>query len=162
MTEPRSPVEVKGRHVLIGVVAFFGLIMIIDGAFVVLALRSHPGEVAATPYEDGLAYNRTLAERREQAGLGWTAAIDSAGQAGVVRVRVYDRERTPLSGLRLSGRITRPTTQQGAADLSFAETGPGLYEARTPAEAGAWDVAVVAIDAQGRRFEAERRLTWRR
>jgi nitrogen fixation protein FixH len=161
MTEARPPFEVKGRHVLIGVVVFFGLIMVIDGVFVALALKSHPGEVAVTPYEDGLAYNRTLDERRTQAGLGWSVAVDSASGPGVVRVRVYDRSRAPLAGLELGGRMTRPATGQGAIELAFAETAPGLYEARARPETGAWDVAIVATDSEERRFEAERRLMWR-
>lgn len=161
MTQPRPPFQVTGRHVLIGVAAFFAVIMAVDGAFVALALKSHPGEVAQTPYEDGLAYNRTLAERRKQAQLGWTVAIQARSEAGVIRAQVYDENRVPLQGLRLEGRMTRPATEQGATDLVFSEARPGLYEARTRPRPGAWDVAVAAADAEGRRFEAERRLTWR-
>ena len=69
----KKPFRITGWHVLVSVVAFFGVVIAVDSLFLVLAYRSHPGQVSVTPYEDGLAYNRAVAQRRAQAAMGWTA-----------------------------------------------------------------------------------------
>ena len=62
----KKPFRITGWHVLVSVVAFFGVVIAVDSLFLVLAYRSHPGQVSVTPYEDGLAYNRAVAQRRAE------------------------------------------------------------------------------------------------
>ena len=79
--------QITGWHVLVGVVAFFALIIAVDVVFMVLAYRTFSGQVASNPYEAGLAFNKTLAQREREAALGWSAAVQSEG-GGAVVVRV--------------------------------------------------------------------------
>ena len=58
-----------------GVVAFFALVIAVDVVFMVLAYRTFSGQVASNPYEAGLAFNQTLAQRQREASLGWSAAV---------------------------------------------------------------------------------------
>lgn len=148
---------IKGWHVLAGVVGFFAVIIGIDTLFVVQAVRTYPGEVSVTPYEDGLAYNQRIAQLEAQEALGWDAGV--AAEPGAVLVRLRDGEGRPLTGLTLTGRLQRPATEAGAQTLAFVERAPGDYAA--PADAtGAWDLTVEARAGSGARFEAERRLSW--
>lgn len=62
--------QITGWHVLIGVVTFFALIIAVDVVFMVLAYRTFSGQVASNPYEAGLAFNKTLAQREREAALG--------------------------------------------------------------------------------------------
>lgn len=150
--------RVRGWHVAAGVSAFFAVVIGVDAVFTVLAFRTHPGQVSVTPYEDGLLYNRTIAEQQAQARLGWRAAAEAG--AGVVALTVQDREGRPVRGLRIEAALQRPATESGRIAPAFAEVAPGRYEAPTGAISGAWDLTARALDAQGRRFTAERRLTW--
>ncbi|WP_312164508.1 FixH family protein [Phenylobacterium sp.] len=151
----RKPFRVTGWHVLISVIAFFGVVIAVDSLFLVLAYRSHPGQVSVTPYEDGLAYNRAVAQRRAQAALGWSATAAPA-ESGVV-VAIADAGGGPVAGLKLTGLLRRPATEAGEFALTFVETAPGRYHAPVRPAAGAWDVHV---QSQGQVFQAERRLTW--
>lgn len=151
----RKPFRVTGWHVLFSVVAFFGVVIAVDSLFLVLAYRSHPGQVSVTPYEDGLTYNRAVAQRRAQAALGWSATAAPA-ESGVV-VSIADRDGQPVPGLKLTGLLRRPATEAGEFSLMFIETSPGRYHAPVRPAAGAWDVHV---QSQGQVFQAERRLTW--
>ena len=62
--------RIRGWHVLVAMVLFFGVITAVNAVFISAALRTYPGEVSVTPYEDGLAYNAKLARQAAQAKLG--------------------------------------------------------------------------------------------
>jgi nitrogen fixation protein FixH len=151
--------RLTGWHVLAGIVAFFAVVIAVDVSFAVMAYRTHPGQVSVTPYEDGLLYNRRIAQLRAQAKLGWRAA---AGVAGPETVMVEFRDRTgaPVRGLRFTARMERPATEAGRLAPRFVETAPGRYEAKVGRLAGAWDLTVEAKDRSGDDFLLERRLTW--
>ncbi|HEY0600398.1 FixH family protein [Brevundimonas sp.] len=147
---------IKGWHVGAAVVAFFVVVIGVDAGFLVMAYRSHPGQVAARPYEAGLIYNAELERLRAQEALGWRAG--AAARAGGLEVVMQDRDGRSLAGLRVVATLQRPATEQGRRDLILEETAPGVYAAARPLS-GTWDVRIAAAGA-GERFVAERRLTW--
>lgn len=147
--------QITGWHVLAGVTAFFALIIAVDTVFMVLAYRTFSGQVASNPYEAGLAFNKTLAQREREAALGWSAAVQSEG-AGAVVVRVRDRAGRPLDRLSLTGSLERPATEVGKQSLDFKPLGDGRYRATARLD-GAWDLRATARDAQNA-FELEARL----
>lgn len=155
--DPPPRFTIKGRHVLAGLVAFFGLIIAVDSVFISLAYRTFSGEAAKNPYEAGLLYNRTLAQRRRQAALGWSATIEE-GAGDLVLVRVADRHGRPVEGLTVNGALERPATTRGRRAVRFAAVTPGVYRADAAPLDGAWDLHVTLRDAGGALFEADRRL----
>lgn len=155
---PRRPFEVRGWHVLVGVSAFFAVVFAVDVGFTVMAIRTFPGQVSVTPYEDGLLYNRHIAQVEAQERLGWRAA--AGAEAGQVALRFQDRAGRPLTGLTIVGRLERPATEAGRLDLRFVEVGDGRYVAPTGRIAGAWDLTAHARGPSGGSFLAERRLSW--
>lgn len=146
---------VKGWHVLVGLLLFFGIVIGADGFFTVLAYRTFSGQVASNPYEAGIAYNRTLEQRARQAALGWTASLDDRDEELVLTV--LDARGRPVEGLSASVVLERPATEQGRRRLALRPLGGGRYAARATLD-GAWDIRVAAVAANGDRFEAERRL----
>lgn len=155
----KAPFTLRGWHVLAMVCGFFAVVIGVDGAFAYLALKTHPGQVSVTPYEDGLLYNRHIAQMTAQDRLGWRAA--AATEPGRVVVEFRDRADRPLSGLAITGKLERPATEAGRITTRFVETAPGRYEAQLGQVHGAWDLTAKARDAHGAMFLAERRLTWR-
>lgn len=155
---PRQPFRIRGWHVLIGVSAFFAVVFAVDGAFTVMALRTFPGQVSVTPYEDGLLYNRRIAQLEAQERLGWRAS--AGAEPGQVVLQFRDRGGEPLTGLAITGRLERPATETGRVSLRFSEAGPGRYVAPAGRIAGAWDLTAEARGPSGGAFIAERRLTW--
>jgi nitrogen fixation protein FixH len=153
----RPPFAVKGWHVAAGVVAFFAVVVGVDAGFLVMAYRTHPGQVAPRPYEAGLIYNAELERQRIQDALGWRAGAEA--RLDGLEVLLQDREGRPLTGLKVSATLQRPATEQGRADVVLKEEAPGQYGVDR-ALSGAWDARIEAVDGAGRRFIAERRLTW--
>jgi nitrogen fixation protein FixH len=156
--------RVKGWHVLVGMLGFFATVIAVDVGMAVIAYRSYPGEVTAKPYEEGLAFNRTLATRAEERALGWKASLQATSVgAGQIRIRadIRDAAGQPVRGLKLGGVLERPATEAGRLQRAFTETRPGVYDATAPEVPGAWDLTLSGKDARNRPFEANGRLVWR-
>ena len=158
-TVPR-PRELRGRHVLMIVVGFFAVVVGLDIWFAVLAVQTFPGETSKTPYEDGLAYNHTLARRAREAALGWTITVAADTPRGVVEVRATDGRGRPIQGGVVQAVLGRPATDIGQIHATLRQAGPGVYRAQTGAAAGAWNLKLQVRDASGQTLEAEGRETW--
>lgn len=158
LTESSSGYRVRGWHVLVILVAFFGIVTAVNVVMITSAIRTFPGQVSVTPYEDGVAYNKTLAQMAAQERLGWRAAAGVEGGQAVVRLR--DRLGAPIEGLRVTGKLEHPATESGRLTPSFKEIAPGVYAAHPGRITGAWDLTFDAADQTGRRFEGQRRLMW--
>ena len=160
MTTPaaaRRPFILTGWHVLAMLVAFFGIDIAINTVFMVKAYSTFPGEISKTPYEDGLAYNSDLAQKRAQAALGWRLAAGPDG-SGHLRVDAADRTGAPVRGLKVQVHIERPATEDGQSDVTLREAEPGVYRADTAPLRGAWDLSVTADDGHGHVAKADRRV----
>ncbi|MEQ1868253.1 MAG: FixH family protein, partial [Micropepsaceae bacterium] len=68
--------ELKGTHVLIALLAFFGVTLAVNIALATYAISSFSGEDVAKPYQQGLDYNKALEARAAQRDLGWSASIN--------------------------------------------------------------------------------------
>ena len=153
-----SGFRLTGWHVLAIMISFFAIVLAVNITFTVAALKTFPGEVSVTPYEDGLLYNKKLAQLAAQEQLGWRAGAATAPDRVLLEMR--DGKGAPLSGLALNGKLERPATESGRKLLVFREVRPGLYAASASGLAGSWDLTAQAGDRAGHRFEAERRLSW--
>jgi nitrogen fixation protein FixH len=162
---PASPVSqpggfrLTGWHVLAIVTTFFGIVIAVDVVMAVQAYRTFSGEVADDPYQAGLLYNRTLAARRAQAALGWSADIAMIA-GGDLRLTIKDRAGQPVDGLQVRAVLERPATEAGREQLVFRPSAAGTYDAKAGHLSGAWDVHVTASDKAGHPFEAEERFLW--
>lgn len=150
-----APFRITGWHVLIATVLFFGVVIAVDTLFIVTAYRTFSGQVASNPYEAGLAFNRTLAERQRQSALGWSAQVDGADGRAVI-IRMVDAEGQPLDGLSVVGVLERPATEAGRQVLSFTPLGRGRYRANARLD-GAWDLSATARSPKAS-FSLEARL----
>jgi nitrogen fixation protein FixH len=140
--------SLSGRHVLLALVAFFGVIFAVNGVFLYSALSTYTGVVANEPYRKGLKYNDRIAAAEEQNRLGWRETLN-VDTSGLVTVVLTDTTGAPVTGLAVSGLVERPSTRAFDIPVVFAEMGPGTYVARArPLEPGNW---VISIDAKRRR-----------
>lgn len=154
--------ELKGWHVLVMILAFFGVTIGVNSVFVSYALSTFSGEDETQPYLKGLAYNRTLAEKDAQAALGWQAQIDAQridGGETLVRVRILDRDAKPLNTLEVTMRLRNPVNSYLDRYLTLHARGQGDYEARiTDLSRGQWDIIARTRANDGTGFVATRRV----
>lgn len=153
--------EVKGWHVLMILIGFFGVTIGVNAYFVTMALSTAPGEYQKKSYLQGLHYNEVIAARAAQAAAGWTAALETRTLPGVgfeVTVTMKEPGGRALDGLTLTGTLRRPADAERDHDLSFSALGEGVYRVIAPdVVPGQWRLA---FDATGGAtpFHAEKTL----
>ncbi len=152
--------ELTGRHILIILVAFFGIILAVNIDLVIKAETTFSGEDEHNPYLQGLDFNDTLARRAEQARLGWQAGIIAtrgAGNAITVQVDVQQKDGTPPPGLTLEGLLRHPSDAERDQALTFQSSGNGRFLATLPnVPNGVWNIEVHSTSQDP--FEADKRI----
>lgn len=159
----RRRFEVRGWHVLAALLGFFAIIIAVNVGFAVIAVRSFPGEDVRRSYLQGLAYNDTLAARRAQAALGWTASAGIEGDAAgaTVLVELRSRDGQPIESANVTGELRWPTDSRRDRALNFERVGEGRYRAPVGAlPRGRWQLRASASDASGGALDFESELTW--
>ena len=142
----RSDRELKGWHVLLIMLGFFGVMFAVNGVFLYHAITSFPGEDVKKSYVQGLNYNDTLATRAAQAELGWTA--EAGLGVGELVFRLRDRDGAPLSNYAVIGELRRLATQDADQAIVFRARMNGEYVAEAGALApGQWALRISVLDA---------------
>lgn len=152
---------IDGRHVLLALVALFGVMFLVNGIFVYLAIATFSGGDTTRPYQRGLNYNRTLEADRLQAKLGWRIEPAYEVEVGRVVIKILNGDDGPVTGLRLNGKLGRPATDKEDRPLRFEEVSPGIYVADVDAPSGIWVLSMVAREkGEGRAalYRLKRRL----
>lgn len=154
--------KLTGRHVLIMVVAFFGVMILANVIFIRAAVRTFPGVSEEKSYVQGLDYNETLKKRAEQSLLGWTAEIvrvERNADTGAIALRLTKNE-TALAGLNVTGVLKRPATDDADQSLIFVAQTDGIYKADIGAFApGVWDLALRIEDIDNQSLDVSARIT---
>ncbi|MEQ9435631.1 FixH family protein [Hyphomonas sp.] len=142
-----TPKQLKGRHVLVWMLGFFGLMFVVNGIFLWAAITSFPGEHVKHSYLQGLQYNKTIESRSYQQNMMWTAEVGlvetDAGQ--ILVARLFDGDGNPLPARAVKGELRRAATQESDLGLELTPVGAGEFQGTLPVLAsGAWHVTINA------------------
>ena len=154
--------EWTGRHILITLIATFGVVFAVNGFFILKAERTYPGQDVTHPYLQGIEYNQTLKNRARQEALGWQASIGgtlAADGMATITVTVKNKAGAPVSSEALSGLLRHPMDEERDHAIAFHNEGQGVYVGHVPhVAAGRWDVVVTRKTSREAPFEATRRI----
>ncbi|MFZ1989234.1 MAG: FixH family protein [Alphaproteobacteria bacterium] len=154
--------RLTGRHVLMMLVAFFGIVFAVNGAFIYYALKTHPGDDVQDAYVAGVEYNRELAEKREQQKLGWQASLSvkaDARNGQFIEVAFADAKGEPLLGLKVNAMLRSPVVASLDRPLKFVSAGLGIFRADVnEPRAAQWDLIIEARNDTGEVFRLRHRL----
>lgn len=141
-----------GRMVLFYLVAFFAIVVGVNMVMMKLAIDTLPGTEVDSAYRASLAYKSEISAAHDQARRNWKvdAHVErSADGAAMVRLDARDANGTPLSGLKFSGRLERPTDKRIDRAVELAESGIGVYRgSAADVLPGQWDL-VIEGEARG-------------
>lgn len=130
-----------GRHMLLVMIAFFGVVIAVNMAMAVAASRTFGGTVVDNSYVASQEFNRWLDEAGRQKALGWRAEIRRDGRRADIVLRVGDR---PVDGARVTAVAEHPLGRLADRTLRFGEAGGGVYRSVEPLPPGRWRVRVEA------------------
>jgi nitrogen fixation protein FixH len=156
MSKPNAtPRPLTGRMVLFCLIAFFGTVVGVNMIMMKLAIDTLPGTEVDSAYRASLAYGSEISAADEQKRRSWKvdAHVERrADGAASVRLDARDANGAPLSGLKFSGRLERPTDKRVDRDVDLAESGIGIYRgSASDVPAGQWDL-VIEGEARGARL----------
>lgn len=139
MADEKRGREITGRHVLIGFLAAFGVVLAANLTMMFFALSGFPGLVSSSPYTEGQRFD---AELKAERALGWQVGADWAG--GRLSVSVLGADGAPVEGLSVSAVVGRPATDGYDAALSLTPAEGGAHVADIALDPGRWRVAIEA------------------
>lgn len=130
--------EFTGRHMLIIMLAFFGVVIGVNVTMAVLAGKSWSGLVVKNSYVASQHFNEKLATAREQAALGWQPEIALAG--GKLSYRITDQTGTPVRLDGVTATFERPVSTASDTKFVLKPAGDGSFEADAILADGLWIV----------------------
>ncbi len=144
--------KITGRMVLVGLLAFFGVVFAVNGIFAYLAMDSWPGLTTEAAYEQGLAHDQFLAEAEAQTQRGWhsdlTIAPLAEGNGQRVTARMTGKDGSALESLTVTVMLIRPVGDETAFTAVLNHQGGGFYQADVALpHRGRWRAEIIALGA---------------
>jgi nitrogen fixation protein FixH len=134
--------QFTGRHMLLIMLAFFGVIIAVNLTMATFASISWTGFVVKNSYVASQEFNEKAERGRAQAALGWIGTLVIDGSA--VRYRLVDGTGEPVALGGVNAIFRRPTSDAEDRSFTLEDGGEGW---RTTAEALHDGVWIVEIDA---------------
>jgi nitrogen fixation protein FixH len=142
-----QPKPFTGRHMLFVMLAFFGVIVVVNLTMAVFASKSWTGLVVKNSYVASQAFNRELEQARIQATRGWSG--DITYRDGFVVLSLEDKAGQPVVLDTAIAKIGRPAFEQADHQVAMLHQGNGIYHAADVLSPGVWQISVRGTGSQG-------------
>lgn len=138
--------EFTGKHALMVFVGAFGIIISVNIALAVSAVRTFPGLEVRNSYVASQQFN----ERRDaQEALGWTVRADAEGDRVILSIK--DASGAPVEVEQLQATLGRATHVKDDLSPEFQFDG-SAYIATAELADGNWNIRMTAQAADGTKF----------
>ena len=136
MNHPAAVRAFTGRHMLVWMVGFFGVVILVNIIMARFAISTFGGTVVDNSYVASQQFNGWLAQARAQEKLGWTSQISLDARRRPVLVI---RDATGgAAGFAASGTAHHPLGRAPDKVLAFASAADGRLVSATSLPAGRW------------------------
>jgi nitrogen fixation protein FixH len=140
---PRRDFRLNGWHVLTGFIAFFGVVVGVNGYMMRAAISTMPGLDARNGYDVSQRYNAQIAEAQtaERSGIRAGLSLSRLGQTETVTIDLTNRLGAPVTGHHVALALEHPATRVLDRKAAAQETKPGSYSGLlADMPPGAWTV----------------------
>jgi nitrogen fixation protein FixH len=153
-----------GRHVLLWLVAFFGIVFAVNGVLVQAAISTFGGVETLSSYKAGLQFEQELGLVQRQDALHWQVSgmltRDGAGEA-VLDVTARDAQGAPLAGLTADARLAHPADDRLDHVIAVRSVAEGVFHGAAAAQPGQWELIVDLYRGDQRVFRSRNRVSLR-
>ncbi len=138
MTSNKTKQEFRftGMHMLVCMVAFFGVIIAVNVTMATFASSSWTGLVVKNSYVASQKFNAELAVAKVQAKLGWTSNVTYQNQQ--LKFSLLDRDGLRLTPEVVNVSLGRPAFEQQDRQIQLQVGKSGAYGTRIELEDGMW------------------------
>lgn len=137
-----SPKPITGKHVLVSLIAFFGVIITVNLTMAYLANSTWSGLIVKNGYVASQSFDKDLARSKAQDAMGWT--VDMTHTMDRVRFTFTGKDASKIEGLQITGQLERPTTDRDDQSLTFSSIGAGVYTSPAKLAPGIWELELEA------------------
>jgi nitrogen fixation protein FixH len=136
--------EFTGRHMLLVMLAFFGVIIAVNLTMATLANTSWSGLIVKNSYVASQHFNAQAQVARAQAALGWTGTMRY--EAGTFRYVLADADGVPVVLAHSEAIFRRPVDDRHDQTIALSPEGSGTLVGTVDLKDGLWivEVAVAA------------------
>ncbi|MER9895420.1 FixH family protein [Mesorhizobium sp. M0119] len=138
----RRPREFTGRHMLLTILSFFGVVVGVNVTMATLASTSWTGLVVENTYVASQQFNKKAQQGRAQAALGWTGKLTIAG--GEVRYSLTDAGGKTVAVHGVKVLFRHPAYEAEDKSVTLAAASGQIFAAHHIPKDGVW---IVEIDA---------------
>lgn len=146
LEQPASGRPFTGRHMLVLIVGFFGVVIAVNITMAVVASTSWTGLVVQNSYVASQEFEEKRLAHAAQRAAGWTAKFDYA--AGTARIVVSDAAGNPVPLTDVAIAVNRPVGGHDDQVLALAPAAGG-YAASLDLAPGIWEALVSAGSSLG-------------
>jgi nitrogen fixation protein FixH len=152
--------QVTGRMVFAGLVAFFAIVIGVNGIMTYAAISTFGGVETESSYRAGLAFAREAATATAQDARHWSVTAKAAieGDATVVEVTARDATGQPLTNLAATASLVHPTDRRADHAVPLVSQGAGRFRGTSAASAGQWDLVIELSRDDERLFRSKNRV----
>lgn len=152
--------RLTGRMVLLIIVAFFGIVILVNVAMVRAAITTFGGVDTPSSYQAGLTYMSEEAAAAAQNRRNWhvDARIVPDAAGFVIEVDLHDAGGSPIVGAEIDGELAHPVDERRDVPLKIAEVGAGIYRAEAQPAAGQWILDLMVLKKGERLFRSRNRV----
>jgi nitrogen fixation protein FixH len=149
-----------GRTVLICLIAFFGVISIVNGIMIRAAISTFGGLETGSAFQAGQTFKYEIEAARAQEFRHWQvkANVRRADGGTVVEIDARDESGRPLAGLEAVASLHRPTDRRGDVGIRLSEEGVGQFRGTGPSAIGQWDLLIDLSRNGERLFRSRNRV----
>lgn len=142
-----------GRHMAVGMIAFFGVVIAVNMVMATAASRTFGGTVVDNSYIASQRFNRWLDEADAAGKLGWSVTLDRRDGRALILLRDGGGA---MAGASVRAVAHHPLGRLPDRPLRFEPLGGGYYESRQPLPPGRWQLRIeVEAHSRSARFLSE-------
>lgn len=145
--------QLTGRKVLALLVAFFGVVMVVNVFMMEAAIRTFGGVDTPSSYEAGRKFEGEVAKAAAQTARNWQVSehLSPSGDEQVLSVEIVDDNGAPVTSIDVTATLAHPIDERHDVALAMAETGPGTYRGRGVVSPGVWQLELL-VDRDGKQL----------
>lgn len=149
--------EFTGRHMLLCMIGFFGVIIAVNLVLATFAGTSWTGLVVKSSYVASQDFNKRIATNDIQAERGWRADVHIDGAR--LRYRMTDTNGNAVIPDQVSVVMSRPTHENDDRTFILRSSEDGAFVSSDLAAPGLWNLKITSTMADGIRDTRVFRVT---
>lgn len=138
MSDDKAGKPFTGRHMAMILIAFFGVVIIVNLVMARFAVTTFGGKVVENSYVASQHYNEWLERAEAQERLGWERVI-GVDPDRHVRLAVR-KDGAALTGLAVTATLNHPLGRAAPVPVRFVAAPDGSLRSAAPLPAGRWRI----------------------